>query len=86
MITDRLFDRYVFVDWSASTKASRGKDSIWFATGTTRDVSPPRNPATREEATTELRDLLINDFPYGFPAGFAAALGPGPVDRPWRSA
>jgi hypothetical protein len=97
VITNRLFDRYVFVDWSASALASRGKNSIWFSTGTAHHVSPPCNPATREEATTELRGLLVKaaaerervligfDFPYGFPAGFAAALRAGPIDRPWRA-
>lgn len=97
MVTHRLFDRYVFVDWSASTKPSRGKNSIWFATGTAHHVSPPRNPPTREEAAIELRDLLIEaaaarervligfDFPYGFPAGFAAGLVQKTADPPWRA-
>jgi precorrin-8X/cobalt-precorrin-8 methylmutase len=91
----RLFDRYVFVDWSGAAKPTRGKDSIWFASGTADEVSSPQNPATRAEATEMLRQLLTAaaarrervligfDFPYGFPAGFAAALQLPPDQSPW---
>lgn len=87
----RLFDDYVAVDWSASSVPKRGKDSIWIcASGT-----DPVNPATRAEATAQVRAILRRavadgrrvlvgfDFPYGYPAGFAdlAAPGDGP---PWR--
>jgi precorrin-8X/cobalt-precorrin-8 methylmutase len=92
----QLFDRYVFVDWSASSKPSRGKDSIWFAAGSAAETSPPQNPATRDQATEELGALLIGaatrrervligfDFSYGYPAGFAVALGLAARDAPWR--
>jgi precorrin-8X/cobalt-precorrin-8 methylmutase len=92
-----VFDRYVFVDWSGAAKPNRGKDSIWFATGTADEISAPLNPPTRAEATDMLRGLLRAatdrgervlvgcDFPYGFPAGLAAALGLS-TDRPaWRA-
>jgi hypothetical protein len=94
--TRRLFDRYIFVDWSASARPARGRDSIWFATGTIDDLAP-KNPETREKATVDLRELLIRaaadeervligfDFPYGYPAGFAAALGLDPSSAPWRA-
>ena len=93
----RLFDRYVFVDWSGAAKPNRGKDSIWFASGTADEVSSPQNPATRAKATEILRQLLVAaaarrervligfDFPYGFPAGFAAALQLSPEQPPWRA-
>jgi hypothetical protein len=92
-----LFDRYVFVDWSARSQPGRGKDSIWFAAGTAVETSPPRNPATRDEATRQLRTLLVDaagrrervllgfDFPYGYPAGFAAALKLPASNAPWRA-
>jgi precorrin-8X/cobalt-precorrin-8 methylmutase len=91
-----LFDRYVLVDWSGAAKPSRGKDSIWSASGDSIEVSSPQNPATRAEATELLRNLLVAaagrgervligfDFPYGFPAGFAAALQLSSLLPPWR--
>jgi precorrin-8X/cobalt-precorrin-8 methylmutase len=95
-VAARLFDRYVFVDWSASAKPNRGKDSIWFAAGSASGTSAPRNPETRDRATDELRALLLRamargervllgfDFAYGYPAGFAAALDLPGNDAPWR--
>jgi precorrin-8X/cobalt-precorrin-8 methylmutase len=94
----RLFDRYVFVDWSGAACPTRGANAIWFATGTVDEVSLPHNPATRTEAVAMLRALLLCatarrervligfDFPYGFPAGFAAALGLTDGRPPWRAA
>ncbi|MEC8241760.1 MAG: hypothetical protein VX084_11510, partial [Planctomycetota bacterium] len=29
----RLFDAYLFIDWSANSRPKRGKDSIWIAEG-----------------------------------------------------
>ncbi len=45
----RLFDRYVFVDWSANASPNWDENSIWFATGTVDDTAPPKNPHTRAE-------------------------------------
>jgi precorrin-8X/cobalt-precorrin-8 methylmutase len=90
-----VFDRYIIVDWSASNRPKTGKDSIWICDlrGTGDPVST--NPSTRRKAEEQLRDLLIEavdreervligfDFPYGYPRGFAAALGlEGP---PWTA-
>ncbi|MDE0029283.1 MAG: HigA family addiction module antitoxin [Deltaproteobacteria bacterium] len=82
----KLFDRYVAVDWSASSRRERGENSIWLAVrGMGRRVEY-KNPATRQEAmkyietllrtaTAEGRRLLCGfDFPFGFPAGTAQAL------------
>lgn len=93
----RLFDRYVMVDWSANNRRKKGRDSIWVrsvaAADDARDVI--QNPATRHEATEIVRALLVDsvgrnervlvgfDFPYGYPSGFAAALGLDGV--PWRA-
>lgn len=82
-----LFDSYIAVDWSASNQPTSGQDSIWSCTG--GGVGESRqtiNHRTRRAAETWLLDwltaavtagrrvLLGFDFPYGYPAGFAAAL------------
>jgi precorrin-8X/cobalt-precorrin-8 methylmutase len=86
-----LFDAYIAIDWSASSSPKTGKDSIWLCV---HGVAP-ENPATRDEATTQVRETLLRlvadgrrvligfDFPYGYPAGFADVVAPGPA-RPWR--
>jgi hypothetical protein len=91
-----VFDRYIAVDWSASSTPKTGKDSIWVADLSQTGTSPcTTNPPTRGSARSFLRRLLVDavnarqrvliglDFPYAYPAGFAAALGlPDPA---WRS-
>jgi hypothetical protein len=93
----RLFDRYVFVDWSASASPNWNENSIWFANGTADDIAPPENPHTREDAAADLRKILIDavageervligfDFPYGYPAGFSAALQLDSSAAQWRA-
>jgi precorrin-8X/cobalt-precorrin-8 methylmutase len=96
-IADRerpLFDTFVIVDWSAASRANTGRDSIWIG-----HHAPDRetlcNPPTRAAAKTLLADIIARalrrgeriligfDFPFGYPAGFAARLGlEGP---PWRA-
>jgi precorrin-8X/cobalt-precorrin-8 methylmutase len=90
-----LFDRYIAVDWSANNEPKSGKDSIWSCSA--RDTSSElqtRNHRTRhsaevwlvEQLTTAVhagdRILVGLDFPYGYPAGFAGALGAD--GEPWR--
>jgi precorrin-8X/cobalt-precorrin-8 methylmutase len=82
-----MFDRYITVDWSASRSPKTGKDSIWICDLTVAGGSVTTNPSTRGRAEQQLRNLLIGavdrgervligfDFPYGYPRGFAAALG-----------
>ena len=87
-----MFDRVVVVDWSASSRPVRGRDSIWIAVA---DVASGEirttNPATRSRACTELDELcrrpgttlLGVDFSLGYPAGTSTALRlPG---TPWRA-
>src|SRR3989338_2371484 len=93
-----LFDTYVIVDWSAESAPKRGANSIWYAIATRARGrlrgAPPQNQATRSEARAAIathlhgcvaagRRVLVGcDFPYGYPAGLARALGrEGP---PWR--
>ena len=89
-----MFDAFVMVDWSAAAVPRTGRDSIWICW---RDAAGERlaNPATRRQAKALLaewlaaaklkgeRVLMGFDFPFGYPAGFAARLGlSGP---PWRA-
>jgi hypothetical protein len=89
-----MFDAYVMVDWSAATVPRTGRDSIWICWHT-KDGETLENPPTRHAAKGILaarlaaalergaRVLLGFDFPFGYPAGFAARLGlAGP---PWRA-
>src|SRR5258707_13999935 len=80
-----LFDTYIIVDWSASNVPKRGKDSIWICCRAP-DGERFENPSTRHKARLLLADMLAEamangervlagfDFPFGYPAGFAARL------------
>lgn len=93
-MTSPLFDLYVMVDWSSAAVPARGTDSIWAATldAITGD-STVENLPTRRQAFAAVRRVLLDaperrvlvgfDFPYGYPAGFAGALGLPEPD--WRS-
>jgi hypothetical protein len=83
----RLFDRVVFVDWSAA--ATRGprrpsRDRCWVAWGGADGRPKPQYCRTRHEAIDVVRRLLVEcrgdalvgfDFPYGFPQ--SSGLGGG---------
>jgi molybdopterin-guanine dinucleotide biosynthesis protein B len=79
-----LFDRVVIVDWSAAnapSPARPGKDAIWIGLATAAGVTTSYH-RTRHAAETVLRGLIAAggrvligcDFPFGYPAGFAARL------------
>lgn len=86
----RSFDRVVVVDWSANSRPSRGRDSIWIAVLEGDRISTT-NPSTRTEAAGQLdevcrrvgRTLVGVDFSLGYPTGTAAALDLDGI--PWRS-
>jgi hypothetical protein len=96
-----LFDAYLMVDWSASSKPTQGKDSIWIALAVRErhqlSVAAPENPRTRAAAASRVRDLLHSlvarelrvlvgfDFPYGYPRGLAEELGSPSDVAPWRA-
>ena len=101
MAPPRLFQAYVMVDWSASSKPVTGADSIWIGV-LKRNVRfqmafEAHNPATRAGAETLLGDILGDlrrkseralvgfDFPLGFPRGTAGALKLSGA-APWRGA
>lgn len=82
-----IFDQYIIVDWSASNRPRVGKDSVWICVLGADGQLSTDNPPTRGKAEVIVRDALRHfvadgervlvgfDFPYGYPAGFAAALG-----------
>lgn len=82
-----LFDAYLFVDWSGSSRPRRGRDSIWIGETMGGRARKDENPRTRQEATILVRERLRQhfaagrrvlvgfDFPYGYPRGLAAGLG-----------
>jgi precorrin-8X/cobalt-precorrin-8 methylmutase len=85
-----LFDCYLMVDWSASSRPAHGKDSIWWALaardGTAVVLRDARNPRTRAEAKKQIigilsrcraqgRRILVGfDFPFGYPRGAALRI------------
>src|SRR5262245_14809620 len=93
------FDAYVMVDWSANNRPKTGVDSIWYCLlervkRNARCVIA--NPPTRQQAVAQLTSHLIDlsergkstligfDFAYGYPRGFASALGLDAA-APWRA-
>jgi len=98
-MSQRLFQGYVMVDWSAAAKPATGPDSIWIGV-MKRNVRfqmafEAHNPATRADAEKQLgavldelkrkseRVLVGFDFPLGFPRGAAGALKL--AGEPWRA-
>jgi hypothetical protein len=91
------FDRIVIVDWSANATPKLGADSIWICDRTTAPGGRSRfwNLPTRRAAQRHLEALFraaLNkgervlagfDFPFGFPGGFARALGL--AGTPWHA-
>ncbi|MGB3454764.1 MAG: hypothetical protein WBG08_07870 [Litorimonas sp.] len=78
-----LFDRFVVVDWSAANRPVTGADSIWVADSHAASINVPTRADTlrhihrliEESALREDRLLIGWDFAFGYPAGFAQALG-----------
>lgn len=97
----RAFDAYAMIDWSSSSSPVRGNDSVWIASGSWKgsrfSADQPINYGTRAAAIAQLtrqlqqwhdeqkRVLVGFDFAFGYPSGFAAALGLPPSDAPWRA-
>ena len=89
-----IFDHYVIVDWSAANRPKTGGDSIWIC-HRFPDGECCENLPTRHQARLRLGDILAAvslrgerailgfDFPFGYPAGFAARLGL--AEPPWRA-
>lgn len=86
----------MIVDWSAAARPKTGRDSIWIC-AVDRGGAPLvlENPPTRHAAKAVLCDVVGDaarlgerllagfDFPFGYPAGFAARLAL--AGTPWRA-
>ncbi|MEM9715992.1 MAG: hypothetical protein AAF826_05690 [Pseudomonadota bacterium] len=85
-----LFDAYMMVDWSARSKPSPAKlvgDAIYIAFGSASAAPRTRYYRTRATAAAGMQALINQchdrgerllagfDFPFGYPAGFARAIG-----------
>ncbi len=85
------FDRFVAVDYSASSTPKRGVDSLWVALADGDHPIRTWNFATRAELTEHVlgwaqrpgRTLVVLDVALGFPEGFAQALDLSGM--PWRA-
>ena len=89
-----MFDSFVIVDWSAASQPKTGRDSIWICRVGV-DGESFLNPPTRHAAKAVLAGMLAAasergeravvgfDFPFGYPAGFAARLSL--TGTPWRA-
>lgn len=83
-----LFDRYLIVDWSASAKPKRGKDSIWLGYAGHDgliDMGLEANPSTRTQAMSIIKNICVSidaksklfigfDFGFGYPVGAAKKM------------
>jgi hypothetical protein len=82
---DTLFDAYVFIDWSASSRPKTGADSVWIGAGAydangNLVVDRPINPRTRQQAETRVCELLVEHTKsqrrvlvgFDFPYGYPA--------------
>ena len=98
---DRAFDAYAMVDWSSRACPCAGNDSIWVGSGAWHGgrfmADAPENISTRIETIDRLRQKIFAwraagkrvlvgfDFAFGYPAGFARALGLSPLSHPWKA-
>lgn len=95
----RLFDTYIAVDWSSKNTSSPLKpspDAIWIGEKEANGAGKEIYCRTRHDAETYLREKLLHsvesgrrvligfDFAYGYPAGFAKALGADSQLPPWQ--
>jgi hypothetical protein len=98
--SETLFDAYVFIDWSASSRPKIGADSIWIGAGAfdatgTLIVDQPINPRTRNLAETNVRDLLLGHTQanrrvlvgFDFPYGYPSNwhIAIGQVAGNWKT-
>lgn len=95
-----MFDRFIFVDWSANSTPKTGKDSIWIAEVSGGSGITLSNPPTRDEATQavlkSLRQAVLQrqrvlvgfDFAYSYPQAvlqsIASNQGPGNFSALWE--
>ena len=95
----RLFDAYIFIDWSATNGRATGpgQDQLWL--GELQAGNQPSDAwfASRQDCARHVEERLLHhvaaghrvligfDFAYGYPAGFADGAGlPSPAGK-WRA-
>jgi precorrin-8X/cobalt-precorrin-8 methylmutase len=87
----RLFDAYMFIDWSATNRKQPARpraDAVWVGELTpgleqeqetyhrTRGSALAHVTSSLLQHSSANRRVLVGfDFPYGYPAGFSRALG-----------
>jgi hypothetical protein len=95
----RLFDAYLFIDWSARNSRSPqtpAADSVWVGQSIPEvQYKKETYHRTRNEAIRSVTSILIDhmkerrrvlvgfDFPYGYPHGFCRALRLPPGPQSW---
>lgn len=95
-----LFDAYIFVDWNAAKRLGPPeptRDNVWIGEYTRINGHLPEKYCRSRNGCIEyvidilkkyikgnLRVLIGFDFPYGYPKGFAAALGYYSGAQSWR--
>jgi len=84
------------VDWSASSKPNKGKNSIWIAIGRAGGHLFVSNVSTRDKAVRRIEQLVKGclrytgrvlvgfDFAFGFPDGFSEKAWPGIPGKGWE--
>lgn len=95
-----LFDAYLIIDWSSAAKDTgprERKDTVWIGevVGDGEPTASYRRTRAlaigdvqhrlQEHVNLGRRVLVGFDFPYGYPRGFATALGLDSGVAPWRA-
>ena len=92
--SDTMFDRFIFVDWSASKGSNTGENSIWIGSCSRNDMTTldAVNPSTRTEALSCLKEIITEnrkgkiligfDFGFGYPH---EAYKPDGIGKDWKS-
>jgi hypothetical protein len=98
--SNRLFDVYIAVDWSAKSVPSSvrpSKDALWVGEKYCGGKQKETYWRTRFECLEYIKSLLSlsiksnqrvlvgYDLDFGFPAGFVSSLGLNTTDKPWKS-
>lgn len=93
---DRLFDVYIFIDWSATNERSNapGTDQLWLGELLVGAQPTEEWFPTRWDCACDVEKRLLQhvkcgrrvlvgfDFPYGYPSGFSDAAGlPAPSGK-----
>lgn len=100
-VTVAVFDKFIFVDWSANSTPKTGKDSIWVAEASSGASINLTNRPTRDKATQSVlcslrqsvaqrhRVLVGFDFAYCYPSAVLKCMannrGPANFSALWKA-